>query len=484
MRLYLCLLACAICALLAACHEVNAGKSGPLAELQPAGVPVGEPLKWRTLANFEAEASLDNPRPGMVVGDFSRDKSDDVLLIDWMGETQIIQTSGKSRTVKGDIWPAIFEFTSWDYNRDGCCELVPSNYGFVWVKEKEGSINCFGIKVNYFSTDRDFRKSSKLRLAERGKWTPLFDTKGHLAIQLSNGDEDGVIVCGDYDGDGWDELAVEEEGVREKVRVYAGVGERRGEWIMRMKPVYAMSGDVDDDGRDEFLCLEGSRIAVYAWKKERTDIQSWPLGEYPSCSADVTGDGKADILGAVCELESPAGQEASSTARQVMQGYTMKLGELVEPLPEKQARLAASNLTDEEFAAQRAAEQKEYDDAARQLQREAAVQIAPYVTPHGGILDVATGTFTPLQFPENAAYSFNIFYAKPGEIVVADIDRDGKREIIAKASIGSTIFIFNTAGELKYQEEFGKAVTMMDVAHTRDGDVLVLLTEDGVLAYP
>jgi hypothetical protein len=469
--------------LLTACHGgKNAATTTVEIEVPPAGVLVGEPLKWRTLASFPADTEEEKPTPGIVVGEFTKDKLDDILLIDWLGQTEIIQPSGKRTPVKGEIWPAIFSFTAWDYNRDGCCELVPSNYGLIWVPEKEGSVKWQGkkssIKFNYFSQDPDFRKSSRLRLAERGKWTPIFGIKANLYIQLSCGDQDGVVVRGDYDGDGWYDLAVEDKGVVETVMVYGGIGQRVAEWEVRMKPEYALAGDVDGNGRDEFLCLEGSRIACYAAKQERAEISTWPLGECPSYCADLNGDGTDEIVGVVCELESPAGRNPSAESRKIIVEYLDKLHLLLPT--EEEARQQADELTPEELAAK---ETKTLADM-EQLQKEYLTRLAPYTTPHGGILDPATGVFTPLQFPEDAVYPFNMFYAGAGEIACLDINRDGQQEIVAKAKTGTALFIFNMQGELIYQEEFGKSATAMDVVHTKDGGVLVVLVEDGVLAYP
>ena len=301
-------------------------------------------------------------------------------------------------------------------------------------------------------------------------------------IQLSSGDEDGVAVVGDYDGDGWYDLAVEEEHIAETVRVYAGIGQRLGEWEVRMKPEHCLSGDIDGDGRDEFLCMEGSRVAVYAWKEERSEVSGWPLGEFPSCAGDVDGDGKAELIGAICDLQSPAAFDPRS---EVNREVNHRMEDIVNGPATNTEDPAASDENEEDLPPEElAAMLEQLAQEARQRQREYLTSIAKYTIPRGGILNVESGEYTALQFPEGAAYPFNMFRAEAGEIFVADLNRDGQCEIIAKADIGSALFIFNAAGELTYHEEFGKAATMMDVAHTKDGDMLVLLTEDGVLAYP
>ena len=137
-RLLICI---GLVAMLVSCNGGQEAEAPAAAiDLPPAGVLTGEPLAWRTLASFPPEASLEKPRPGIVVGEFTKDSSEDVLLVDWMGDTEIIQASGKHTKVDSDIWPVIIEFTAWDYDRDGCCELVPDNYGLIWVPEAQGTV--------------------------------------------------------------------------------------------------------------------------------------------------------------------------------------------------------------------------------------------------------------------------------------------------------------------------------------------------------
>ncbi len=470
----------ASCLLLTACNGKDTKTTTALPkEPPPATVVKGEPLQWRELASMERDASIDRPRPGVVVGEFTKDRSDDVLLIDWLGDTKVIQPSGKVAAVKnGEIWPAIFPFMPWDYNRDGIDEVVPTNFGLIWTPVPEGTIDFFGLDLDYYTSDPDFRKSSRLKPAERGDWTPVLDYRGHLLIQLSSGDSHGAIVPGDYDGDGWQDLALEEGGLAETIRVYGGIGQRLGTWEPRMKPECPMSGDIDGDGRDEFLVLEGSRIAVYAYKKERTDIQGWPIGELPSYAADVNGDGKADIMGAICELEAPGGQLEGSEARSIVLTYIEAMRHVMPnayQLEEWQRKLKPEDVT----------KKVEYiHSELKRLKDQFTLDIAKFTVPHGGVFYTDSGTFCPFQFPENVVYPYNMFMGIAGEFATIDLDRDGSKEIVAKASVGSAIFVFNQQGELKYYEEFGQPATEMAVAHTANGDVLILHAGEKLLAYP
>ena len=299
-------------------------------------------------------------------------------------------------------------------------------------------------------------------------------------IQLSSGDEDGVIVVGDYDGDGWDDLAVEEEALAETIRVYGGIGQRLANWELRMQPKYALAGDMDGDGKDEFVCKEGSRLAVYGVGEDRWQVDTWPLGELPAACHDLNGDGTAEVIGLVCEMQSPDGLRPGSEVQAEVNNFM----EDVVSGPD-----TSILISEEEYEELDEEEQAEYDamieEEARLEARRYLRRMAPYTVPHGGILDVTTGQFTPLQVPEDAtAWPYNMFSAEDGEIRCADINGDGDVEIIAKSGIGSALLMFNTSGELIYHEEFGKAATQMDIVHTSGGPVLVVLVEDRLLAYP
>ena len=57
-----------------------------------------------------------------------------------------------------------------------------------------------------------------------------------------------------------------------------------------------------------------------------------------------------------------------------------------------------------------------------QRRRQYLEEVAPYAIPAGGIFEPGTGEVTPLQFPPDAAYIYNMFHAEAGEIVCCDIN--------------------------------------------------------------
>jgi len=112
--------------------------------IPPAEVLQGKPLKWRTLASFDWEADIDHPRPVFCTGRFSGGAADEVLLIDFAGATQIISLDGKSTTVKDAKWGALAQFTAWDVERDGKCELVPDTLFFAYQPKVKSYVRIRG----------------------------------------------------------------------------------------------------------------------------------------------------------------------------------------------------------------------------------------------------------------------------------------------------------------------------------------------------
>jgi hypothetical protein len=90
-----------------------------------AAVTAGTQWKWRTLAALP-KAGKGSPRPEVVFADFTKDKRDDILLINFAdSRTTIFQPDGKAAPVKGASWSNITRFYPWDFDRDGVAELIP-----------------------------------------------------------------------------------------------------------------------------------------------------------------------------------------------------------------------------------------------------------------------------------------------------------------------------------------------------------------------
>lgn len=114
-------------------------------EIPAVAVHVGKALKWRELARFDWEASVDHPRPTMCIGEFDGDGRDELLLIDYQGQTQLIGLDGSSRAVKDAKWLALAQFQAWDYDRNGTAELVPGTLFFAYQPKVNSYVRIRGV---------------------------------------------------------------------------------------------------------------------------------------------------------------------------------------------------------------------------------------------------------------------------------------------------------------------------------------------------
>ena len=114
---------------------------------------------------------------------------------------------------------------------------------------------------------------------------------------------------------------------------------------------------------------------------------------------------------------------------------------------------------------------------------ERALWVAEHAGPRGGYFNPASGEVVEFEFPETN-YRYNVYLGLPEEICAADIDGDGRPEVLARAAIGSHLLAFDARGALVYHEEFGTAVLGSGVAGCAAGDCVVLQLEDRLLCYP
>lgn len=276
-------------------------------------------------------------------------------------------------------------------------------------------------------------------LARRSKCTPVLNMRGDLAVTLPDGDDDGDVLTGDMLGNGQAELIVEIERIAESIKVYGWGGRRLDEFMLDMPLRYPVMGDLDGDGRDELLTMEGWDIASYGFKRQKTTIKGWPIGYFPSACADITGDGRGELLA----CHSP-----------------LATGELIDPESGQYLGLAQGARPEEFYA-----------------------WAGKHAAPAGGFYNPATGEFIELEFPE-AAYILNVFTANRGEILVADLDRGNGPEIYLKPLVGTMLLTYNSDGELIYHEEFGAPALDFAAAKGGDGDHLVVQLDDRLLVYP
>ncbi|MBN2081617.1 hypothetical protein JW859_05335 [bacterium] len=112
-----------------------------------AQVLCGEGVAWRQLYGIDWTVSEDQPRPVGIIGEFDGQPNDDILLIDLAGTTQILGINGERQDVEDAQWQAVSTFVSWDYDRNGIDDLVPTNAlyhfqpkttGYVTVRRRGG----------------------------------------------------------------------------------------------------------------------------------------------------------------------------------------------------------------------------------------------------------------------------------------------------------------------------------------------------------
>lgn len=279
------------------------------------------------------------------------------------------------------------------------------------------------------------------RLVKRSDQTVVYRIGGQRYVILQDGDDDGFVYVGDFTGDGHNDLVIETETLIETVRVYGPNEHPRYKFQLDASYDHPLLADIDGDGCEELLNLEGAELAAYHYKADRTVVAGWPYERWaPTAAADLDGDGVDEVISVFSEL---------------------KVKDL--PFaPEKERNLAPpENATEQQLA----------------------VWTAEHARPRGGYLNPVTKQLVDFQFPETN-YRYNYYLGMPDEVAAFDIDGDGQREIITKAALGSHLLAFNQAGELVYHEEFGKPALSFGVVHGVDREYLVVELDDRLLIYP
>lgn len=275
----------------------------------------------------------------------------------------------------------------------------------------------------------------------RSDMTVVYRITGMQYVALQDGDDDGFVFVGDFTGDGRDDLVVETETLIETVRVFGPNGKPRYKFQLDAGYNHPLLADIDGDGAEELINLEGAELAAYHYEDKRTTVPGWPYERWlPTGAADLDGDGVDEVISVFSEL---------------------KVKEI--PFAPEEEKILMPPL-----------------DVSDKL---VAIWTAERARPRGGYLNPATGDVVEFEFPETN-YRYSIYLGLPEEVAAFDIDGDGQREIITKAALGSHILAFNQAGEAAYHEEFSRTALTMGVARGEDRDYLVLQLDDRLLVYP
>jgi hypothetical protein len=270
---------------------------------------------------------------------------------------------------------------------------------------------------------------------------PVFDIHGVDNRNLARSDEKAPLLTGDFDGDGHAEAVMRLKTVGfDTYRVYGQDGFRMKTFELPDQDHCPMIGDLDGDGRDEFVNYEALTIVSYNLKGKRTEYEGWPSGILPSACYDIDGDGREEVIGVSC-------------------GYSW----LQEMDPAKLPPDLSTPFLNEALEA---------DKDRRAM-----------LTPKGGFLNVKTGKWTPLQLPE-LDYRCNYFAGIGDEIVGANLDGKPGKEVVIRPWVGSFVMAFDGGGKLRYYEEFREGVLDHGTVQRKGRDYLVVQTETELLIYP
>lgn len=274
----------------------------------------------------------------------------------------------------------------------------------------------------------------------RGDRMPVFSLRGEIYVVLSDGDDDGYVMPGDFDGNGVQDIVVQVESVVETIKFFKPHCLPLGEVRLQAEFFHPLVADPEGDGRDAFLNLESSELAAYHPGGERTVVPGWPYERWnPTAALDLDGDGADELVSL-------------------------------------QSSLFADNLLDRATGQYAGLP----EDAG---ETDIAVYVNEHARPRGGYLNVGTGQFVELNFPA-ASYRFNVYLGEPGEAVALDLDGDGIKELVTKAALGSNVMAFNTGGDLVYHEEFGRAALNMGICRSDAGEHLVIQLDDRLIVWP
>jgi hypothetical protein len=250
----------------------------PSASARPAlPEPVGDRLYRNDLTNgvvrftdVTAASGIESRGYGMGVaaGDFDNDGRTDLYLTKFDAPNQLLRNNGDGTfddvsTVSGTnhrAWSASAAFV--DINRDGWLDLYVTNYLRYSPAEEAPCVNAAGAR-GYCRPDAFAPLSDRLYVNRRDG--TFADASGPAGILRESAPGLGVATA-DYDGDGWIDIYVandgrenhvwrnRRDGTFENVALLAGVAlpvSGRAEASMGVD-----AGDIDDDGDDDLIITE------------------------------------------------------------------------------------------------------------------------------------------------------------------------------------------------------------------------------------
>lgn len=251
----------------------------------------------------------------------------------------------------------------------------------------------------------------------------------------------------DWDGDGIDEVFRAPENDDPNIEIYNLNGDLVHTIKDRRSTGYSIVGDYDGDGKPDLLLKVADHYtACIQRQKGLGQIMGQTYYEgMPYCLADLDGDGKKEIV-----VVTNNNYFIVSTT-----GTQSPPWNIVKPM------------------------------WAVDLSGQGIDWLVDLST---GILDPTTGEVTLLQWPTVAGLPVKSGYPAWYQFSdVAAFTPPGESEarlVVASTEFEPHLMLFNTAGELRYHQQFSDNILGMGVVPNDNGQVLLLVTATGILAYP
>jgi hypothetical protein len=253
--------------------------------VEPAHMVVGQRLSWRELYKHPtAFKSLGSARD-MFVSDFDADQEDEVLLIQYTGQGDLLELDGTRTAVRIGGDAPFASALCWDYDHDGRSEIVETTpiSDIVAVMQSEGA-----------ETDQATASPS----------LPVYNLQGQRFGSVP-GNTDGPLdmLLADVDGDGFNELLapVAAAAGRQSQTDFCAYGlNGRLIWRLQVECPALAAGDIDGDGQDEIVCYRTGPYGALSlgMNQQPTQLPAWPPYGRPRLGYEFDGDGQEDL---VCE---------------------------------------------------------------------------------------------------------------------------------------------------------------------------------------
>jgi enediyne biosynthesis protein E4 len=271
---------------------------------------------------------------GAAVGDYDNDGRPDLYVTAW-GASVLFHNEGdgtfrdvtEAAGVKDDRWSTSATF--FDYDRDGRLDLFVAHYVDFTLAGNKKCVDAVGAPDYCRPTVYRSVPDRLLHNEGGGRFKDVTEAAGILAA-----DGPGLgVVAADFDGDGWPDLFVANDGTANQLWVNKGDGRFEDQGLLSGTALSAdglpegsmgvAAEDVDGDGDDDLVVTnlprEAARLYVNQGKGVFQDATgAWglaaptaPFTGFGTGLFDYDGDGWLDLFvvnGAVSNVEGQRGQ--------------------------------------------------------------------------------------------------------------------------------------------------------------------------------